>query len=144
MCVDWINDRDSQYTTQDIVQATQDYFKSIGVDTIEYTNDVEDRGSTSYLLMNANQVKSADPVTYDNNGKVIPLSERFKADNSDIRYSDRDPREVTESDVRNILDNIESYDKDSYFPVRINTPRALIEAARKRGDIIKICLLLCK
>ena len=72
------------------MQATQDYFKSIGVDTIEYTNDVEDKGSTSYLLMNANQVKSADPVTYDGNGKVIPLSERFKSDNDDIRYSVRD------------------------------------------------------
>jgi hypothetical protein len=35
------------------------------------------------------QVKSADPVTYDDNGNVIPLSERFKADNNDIRYSDR-------------------------------------------------------
>jgi hypothetical protein len=30
-------------------------------------------------------------VTYDNNGNVIPLSERFKSENSDIRYSDRDP-----------------------------------------------------
>jgi hypothetical protein len=33
------------------------------------------------------QVKSADAVTYDDNGNVIPLSERFKADNEDIRYS---------------------------------------------------------
>jgi hypothetical protein len=33
------------------------------------------------------QVKSADPVTYDDNGNVIPLSERFKDDNADIRFS---------------------------------------------------------
>ena len=56
---------------------------------------------------------------------------------SELKYSDRDPREVTESDVRDILDNIEKYDKDSYFPVRINTPQALIDAAEKRGDIIE-------
>ena len=65
------------------------------------------------------------------------FSDRDSSKDNYILYSDRNPREVTESDVRNILDNIESYDKDSYFPVRINTPRALIEAARKRGDIIE-------
>ena len=31
-------------------------------------------------------IKSADPVTYDDNGNVIPLSERFKDNNKDIRY----------------------------------------------------------
>lgn len=33
------------------------------------------------------QIKSADPVTYDDNGNVIPLSKRFDATNSDIRFS---------------------------------------------------------
>lgn len=32
-------------------------------------------------------VKSADPVTYDDTGNVIPLSERFNSSNNDIRYS---------------------------------------------------------
>lgn len=36
-----------------------------------------------------NQLKSADPVTYDDNGRVIPISERFNTENNDIRYSDR-------------------------------------------------------
>lgn len=35
-------------------------------------------------------VKSADPVTYDDAGNVIPLSERFDTTKSDIRYSERD------------------------------------------------------
>lgn len=35
------------------------------------------------------QVKSANPVTYDESGNVIPLSERFNAANEDIRYSKR-------------------------------------------------------
>ncbi len=34
-----------------------------------------------------NQIKSAEPVTYDDNGDVIPLSERFNNDESDIRFS---------------------------------------------------------
>ncbi len=33
------------------------------------------------------RVKSGDTVEYDDNGKVIPLSERFNSDKSDIRYS---------------------------------------------------------
>jgi len=44
------------------------------------------------------QVKSADNITYDENGEVIPLSERFKPENSDIRYSlevDTEGRELT-------------------------------------------------
>ena len=33
------------------------------------------------------KIESADPVTYDDNGNVIPLSERFNSDKKDIRYS---------------------------------------------------------
>lgn len=40
-----------------------------------------------YIAFYPTQVKSADPVTYDDNGNVIPLSERFNAENPDIRYS---------------------------------------------------------
>ena len=46
--------------------------------------------SDIYIFFNSSQMKSADPVTYDDNGDVIPLSERFNAENEDIRYSDRD------------------------------------------------------
>ena len=40
-----------------------------------------------YLAFNSEQVKSADPVTYDGDGKVIPLSKRFNANDPDIRYA---------------------------------------------------------
>ena len=35
------------------------------------------------------QLKSADPVTYNAFGRVIPLSKRFNTKNDDIRYSDK-------------------------------------------------------
>ena len=41
----------------------------------------------SYVIRSSEQVKSADPITYDNDGNVIPLSERFNSKNNDIRYS---------------------------------------------------------
>lgn len=44
----------------------------------------------SYVVRKSAQIKSAAPVTYDDNGNIIPLSERFKEDNPDIRYSLRD------------------------------------------------------
>ena len=40
-----------------------------------------------FIAFNSNQIKSADPVTYDDDGNVIPLSERFNEQNSDIRFS---------------------------------------------------------
>ncbi len=49
----------------------------------------------SYVIRNSNNIKSAEPITYDNNGNVIPLSERFKDSNPDIRYS-REPERLNE------------------------------------------------
>ena len=47
---------------------------------------IEEEGVV-YVVFSPTQIKSADPVTYDDNGKVIPLSERFKETSPDIRYS---------------------------------------------------------
>lgn len=43
-----------------------------------------------YMAFDPEQIKSAEPVVYDDNGKVIPLSERFNSKSRDIRYSNRD------------------------------------------------------
>lgn len=45
---------------------------------------------TVWIPFDSYQVKSADPVTYNDAGNVIPLSERFNESEKDIRYSDRD------------------------------------------------------
>jgi len=38
------------------------------------------------VAFSSEQFKLADPVTYDDNGNIIPLSERFNTDKEDIRY----------------------------------------------------------
>jgi hypothetical protein len=43
-------------------------------------------GVPEYLTTKPNQIKLADPVTRDNAGNVIPLSERFNKQSNDIRY----------------------------------------------------------
>ena len=45
---------------------------------------------TDVVYKDSNQVKSAEAITYDDKGNVIPLSKRFDSSNEDIRYQDRD------------------------------------------------------
>lgn len=46
----------------------------------------KDNGTTHYVVTNPSAIKSASAVTYDDNGNVIPLSQRFNPLNPDIRY----------------------------------------------------------
>lgn len=55
-----------------------------GIDGFHY---VWGKDNDVYLAFNSEQIKKADPVTYDDEGNVIPLSERFNSENPDIRYS---------------------------------------------------------
>lgn len=59
---------------------------------IKNVRDGVDYGAMSsatadYVAFRPNQIKSADPVTYDDAGNVIPLSQRFDPANEDIRYN---------------------------------------------------------
>ena len=56
----------------------------VGYDGVEVTFE---NGDKFYVAWFDNQMKSGEPVTYDNKGNIIPLSERFNFDNNDIRYS---------------------------------------------------------
>ena len=42
-----------------------------------------------YMVLDPEQIKSADPITYDSEGNVIPLSKRFNGNENDIRYQRR-------------------------------------------------------
>lgn len=59
-------------------------FEKLGFDsTIECGDDKRIKNA---VVFNSNQIKSADPVTYDDNGNVIPLSKRFNLKEEDIRF----------------------------------------------------------
>jgi hypothetical protein len=62
---------------------------------------VKGKDMTIYATLDNTLVKSADTVTYGDGGEIIPLSERFKHDNEDIRYS---LSEVTEEQNQRGLD----------------------------------------
>ena len=48
--------------------------------------DFVPEGALQVVAFEPNQIKLADPVTYDDKGNVIPLSERFNPENNDIRF----------------------------------------------------------
>lgn len=62
----------------------------------DYTGDIE-------IYFDPNRLKSADAVTLDKNGKVIPLSQRFQSNEGDIRYSLRDEIRTDDKKARRLL-----------------------------------------
>lgn len=80
----------SRAMTRDIAK----YAREVGYDGVIMRNLRDSGGATPYnhasdvyIYFNPNAVKSADTVTYDDGGNAIPLSERFKSGEEDIRYS---------------------------------------------------------
>ena len=61
----------------------------LGIDAIQYPNKFEGAGD-SIVVLDPSQIKSASPITRDDNGNVIPLSERFNTTSEDIRYQPAD------------------------------------------------------
>jgi len=70
----------SQIWDDFISENDYDSVKATGVGGISY-------GADEIAVQNSWQAKLADPVTYDDNGNVIPLSERFNDQKDDIRFS---------------------------------------------------------
>ena len=47
---------------------------------------LDDGGTKMFIVFDGEQIKSAEPVTYDNKGEVIPLSKRFNNRSRDFRF----------------------------------------------------------
>jgi len=76
---------------------------------------IESEWLNETVLWDNRLIKYADPVTYDRNGNVIPLSERFRTDrvdeswkNSDMRYAVDDEGQEYQNFVNNIENDAEN------------------------------------
>ena len=92
----------------------------------------------SYVVRKSNQVKSADAVVYDDNGKVIPLSERFNSDKGDIRYSrelelDSEGNALTQEQTDFFADSEVRNDDGELIPVYHKTTESF--TVFKRGKL---------
>lgn len=54
----------------------------------DYNTGVKGKSAptTTFAVFNSSDIKSADPITRDDSGNVIPLSQRFQQSSADIRY----------------------------------------------------------
>ena len=59
--------------------------------------DTSARASTVYMFAQPSQAKSAETITYDDEGNIIPLSKRFNSSVSDIRFNLKSDDKVTMS-----------------------------------------------
>lgn len=106
----------------------------------------------SYVVRKSNQVKSADTVTYDDSGNVIPLSQRFNTDAEDIRYSSRGEsaqrqldRQQAEIDRLKELLNIQKYGNKAFTLDRKSVEKvasALLKSANAGGSKAELTSLL--
>jgi len=70
---------------KDLLEA---YKKVLGIDALTYKDDSGGKDLRNVIVvLTPEQIKLSDPVTKDDKGNVIPLSQRFDLTNPDIRYS---------------------------------------------------------
>ena len=120
------------HTTRDIAR----FAKDLGYESVKFEN-IEDNGGQGesvgagdvYAYFEPSNLKSADPVTYDDSGNVIPLSERFNPAKKDIRYS--------------LPETIENSNVSWYNEIKLNSAEysriqseALTWDAKKRGVLL--------
>lgn len=114
----------SSMTKDEQWEAISDVLEQNGYDGIKYLNEYEgDRNSYSYIATRASDVKRADPVTYDDQGKVIPLSERFNEGSEDIRYS-KTGDDLTDADLA-VLKKSKAVTQEEIDAYRQKTSRPL-------------------
>jgi len=70
-----------------------------------------DRSTSHYIVFSPNQAKLTDPVTYDDEGKVIPLSERFSG-SEDIRFSRAVGEDERAQMAKDFRSDISKWDKN--------------------------------
>jgi len=68
-----------------------DEYDKLGLGEIEGKGYNSIKLDDDYIIFNPNQIKSADAVTYDSDGNVIPLSQRFNDKDDRITFSNAKP-----------------------------------------------------
>ena len=92
-----------------------------------------------YVAFEPNQIKSADPVTYDDAGNIIPLSERFNPRKEDIRYSlPTEPNKASEGIFEPYNGDVQRKIEDCKAIARAYGINSYIEVAKDEAEYIEI------
>lgn len=112
--------------------------RNAGYDGVVYNNQ-------EYVAFNPNQIKSADVVTYDDAGNIIPLSERFNPEKEDIRYSLREAtsEKLTPAMIRHhMMENVTRHHEQEvnrinrFYDREERQAKALAKKARKEVGLV--------
>lgn len=114
-------------TTRDVTK----WAKNAGYDSVIFKNIKDSGGQNNsvsmdttadiYAIFNPNNAKSADAVTYDDNGNVIPLSQRFDMGKEDIRYSARYAAAEENPEIADLVQRVLSGDFKANDKVYLGT-----------------------
>ena len=85
--------KDEGWNADDLVE-NKKFLRYLKKNKVAYILTKE-QGYDEYIALDAKNIKSAEPFTFDDNGELIPLSERFSRKNKDFRYSLSTPAETT-------------------------------------------------
>ena len=98
---------------EEMLSDIQDRMEEYGETTMYYDEQdyKSELVSSDVIVFSPKNIKSADPVTYDDNGNIIPLSRRFD-DGDDIRgdvsgkSNQQNPQPVEKSDFEKAIDEV--------------------------------------
>lgn len=98
-----------------------------------------DSDTRHYIAFQSSQIKETDPVTYDDNGNVIPLSERFNPENADIRFRVRGENESAMDFHQGMVDDfLAKYNPNTdllVFPVNEETAKRFGYTLEELNDV---------
>ena len=126
---------ESPVRTRDIAKyAKENGYNSVQIKNLRDSGDYSYMGQSDvYIFFGNNRLKSADPVTYDDAGNVIPLSERFKAENNDIRYQQRQTESMSNrSLLANALESAMTNDIEKKNLENYKEKISLLDAEEKK------------
>lgn len=124
---------------RDYADASDFYENSLipitGIDgfVTQWENRESGTPSNIILALNSNQLKSADTITRDDSGEIIPLSKRFNPEEGDIRYS----LKSTDSQGRNLTAEQQEFFRDSKITDAEGRLLVLYHGTTTYGEITK-------
>lgn len=112
-------------------EKARELIKGMGFEGLAYPNRAEGKKpAVSYLVFDPSQIKSADPITRDDSGNIIPLSKRFDITSKDLRFM---PEGVDEDKFYSQLDRVIT-DK---VPTRATAAQIMATIDPTRGSGVK-------
>jgi hypothetical protein len=90
-----------------------------------------DNGEDRYFVNNPASIKSSDAIVYDDDGNVVPISERFNDDTPDIRYS-RDLETPEQKHIRRLEEQNEYLKKQYQSQTAFGWAKTVSPAQRKQ------------